>query len=241
MFHVQFDAFAKIDGGGSGRSATDDKRMDLKEWLQGFKGVSDHGFVGLHGISTNEEATEAFGKIDDNGGGIVLLDEWSYYLKNCEIAMGTAVGKLLSLDQEGGVGKKETLFGNTMVKPSVKGVSDLESGMRKLRAFIGKDKKNAVLISNVFNSNEQEVRASGGDASAGLAISLLITELSAHGIDFETREVVSLSSFFIIKVLLFALRFANLQVDAVMSKLDANGDGHISLKEFAVILKASKS
>jgi hypothetical protein len=95
--------------------------MDLEEWLAGFKGVGDHGFVGLQGISTKEEAAEAFEKIDDNGGGIVLLDEWSYYLKNCEIAMGTAVGKLLALDQEGGVGKKEALFGSTMAKPSVTG------------------------------------------------------------------------------------------------------------------------
>jgi hypothetical protein len=106
----QFDAFAKIDGGGSGRSASDDKRIELAEWLAGYKGVTDHGFVGLEGISTKEEAKEVFGKIDDNGGGIVLLDEWSFFLKNCEIAADTALGKLLAADEARGVGKKEALY-----------------------------------------------------------------------------------------------------------------------------------
>jgi hypothetical protein len=90
--------------------------MDLGEWLAGYKGVNDHGFVALQGITSMEEAKEVFKKIDDNGGGIVLLDEWSFFLKNCEIAMDTPLGKLLAADQEGGVGKKEQLFANTMAK-----------------------------------------------------------------------------------------------------------------------------
>ena len=52
--------------------------------------------------------------MDDNGGGIVLLDEWSFFLKNCEVAAGTPMGKLLNMDEEGGVGQKEQLFGNAM-------------------------------------------------------------------------------------------------------------------------------
>jgi hypothetical protein len=115
----QFDAFSKIDGGGAGRSKTDDRRMDLAEFQAGFAGVNDHGFVGLQGISSKEEAAEVFKKIDDNGGGIVLLDEWSFFLKNCEIAADTALGKILSADQSGGVGKKEALFAN-MAKAGVR-------------------------------------------------------------------------------------------------------------------------
>ena len=91
--------------------------MDLDEWLKGYKGVNDHGFVALQGISTKGDATAVFKMIDDNGGGIVLLDEWSFFLKNCEVAAGTPMGKLLNEDQEGGVGKKEQLFGNTMGGP----------------------------------------------------------------------------------------------------------------------------
>jgi hypothetical protein len=91
--------------------------MDLAEFQAGFAGVNDHGFVGLQGISSKEEAAEVFKKIDDNGGGIVLLDEWSFFLKNCEIAMETAIGKILNEDQPGGVGKTEALFASTMAKP----------------------------------------------------------------------------------------------------------------------------
>ena len=39
-------------------------------------------------------------------GGIVLLDEWSYWIKSEEIKAETAVGYLLQLDEEGGVGKQ---------------------------------------------------------------------------------------------------------------------------------------
>lgn len=168
--------------------------MDLKEWLQGFKGVSDHGFVGLQGIVTKEEATEVFEKIDNNGGGIVLLDEWSYYLKNCEIAMDTAVGRLLALDQEGGVGKKEVLFGgNPKAKPSIKGPSDLESGMGKLRAFIGKDKSNAVSVSGLFVEQKRRASLNGpsfdGNSISGIPIPKLLIEFCNLGIGLSSAEV----------------------------------------------------
>lgn len=55
------------DGGGAGRDANDDKRIELKEWLAGFKGVQDHGFIGLANVRSKEQAKEAFNVIDDNG------------------------------------------------------------------------------------------------------------------------------------------------------------------------------
>ena len=116
LYFIQFDAFSKIDGGGAGRDANDDKRIELDEWLKGYKGVNDHGFVAFQGISTKGDATAIFKMMDDNGGGIVLLDEWSFFIKNCEVAAGTPMGKLLNEDEEGGVGKKEQLFSNTMTK-----------------------------------------------------------------------------------------------------------------------------
>ena len=51
----------------------------------------------------------AFKKMDDNGGGIVLLDEWCWFIKQAEVAAGTDIGKLLALDEAGGVGKAEKL------------------------------------------------------------------------------------------------------------------------------------
>ena len=38
--------------------------------------------------------------MDDNGGGIVLLEEWCTYLKNAEIEEDTEIGQLLSAEAE---------------------------------------------------------------------------------------------------------------------------------------------
>ena len=64
-----FDAFAKIDGGGAGRDANDDRRMDESEWLKGYTGVTGYGFVALADIKDDKAAKVVFGKIDENGGG----------------------------------------------------------------------------------------------------------------------------------------------------------------------------
>ena len=81
----------------------------MNEWLRGYKGVAEHGFVGLMGIRSKEEAEEVFNRIDDNGGGIVLLDEWCFYLKREEVDAETPIGALLNADESGGVGKQEKL------------------------------------------------------------------------------------------------------------------------------------
>ncbi len=76
--------------------------MDLGEWLRGYRNVADHGFVALRGIVTLDDAYEVFTMIDDNGGGMILLDEWCAFLKNCEVAAQTPVGRLLSEKKGGG-------------------------------------------------------------------------------------------------------------------------------------------
>jgi hypothetical protein len=115
-----YDAFAKIDGGGSGRDAGDDLRIELREWLQNdaFKTISNYGFVALENVSTltKKQATKFFmEKIDDNGGGIVLLDEWCEFIKAAEVAAGTPVGLLLSADEGGGAGENYELAGPAQV------------------------------------------------------------------------------------------------------------------------------
>jgi hypothetical protein len=115
---LQYDAFAMIDGGGSGRDKNDDNRIDIYEWLAGYKNVVDHGFVGLQGIADKAEAFEIFKKIDDNGGGQILLDEWCLFLKNCEVAMGTSMGGLLAAEQGGAAKTKASAKGK--LKPVVK-------------------------------------------------------------------------------------------------------------------------
>jgi hypothetical protein len=69
---AQYDAFSKIDGGGSGRGG-DDRKIDLSEWLAGYRGVADHGFVALQGLNGDAAAELLFMKMDGNGGGVVRL------------------------------------------------------------------------------------------------------------------------------------------------------------------------
>ena len=106
IYAAMYDGFSKIDGGGAGRDAKDDRRVDLEEWLKGYKGVSDYGFVAFASITDDASATAVFKQIDANGGGIVLLEEWCEFLKAAEIEAGTVLGQTLAEDEEGGVGKK---------------------------------------------------------------------------------------------------------------------------------------
>jgi hypothetical protein len=102
IYAAMFDAFSKIDGGSSGRDKKDDRRMDLPEWLAGWRGIQGYGFVAFSSISNDEDAKEAFAAIDDNGGNIVLMDEFCNYIKNAEIEAGTPLGNLLNAEEENG-------------------------------------------------------------------------------------------------------------------------------------------
>eukprot|EP00613_Pedinella_sp_CCMP2098_P047261 CAMPEP_0171835758 /NCGR_PEP_ID=MMETSP0992-20121227/11173_1 /TAXON_ID=483369 /ORGANISM="non described non described, Strain CCMP2098" /LENGTH=581 /DNA_ID=CAMNT_0012451641 /DNA_START=47 /DNA_END=1792 /DNA_ORIENTATION=- len=109
VYAAMFDAFAKVDGGGAGRDASDDRRIDLAEMEKGYKGIGGFGFVAFKDLNTKADATAVFKSIDDNGGGIVLLDEWCLFIKNAEIKAGTTLGAILNEDEAGGVGKEYTL------------------------------------------------------------------------------------------------------------------------------------
>jgi hypothetical protein len=39
VYAAMFDAFSKIDGGGAGRGANDDKRIVKDEWMKGYNTV----------------------------------------------------------------------------------------------------------------------------------------------------------------------------------------------------------
>ena len=62
-----FDAFAAIDGGGSGRDAKDDKRVDRDEWLKSCTELDKYGFVAFEGLNETSKrgATIIFNTIDD--------------------------------------------------------------------------------------------------------------------------------------------------------------------------------
>jgi hypothetical protein len=78
--------------------------------------VANHGFIALRDLGSKKDAKAIFmEQIDDNGGGIVLLDEWCEFIKAAEVAAGTTVGLLLSADEGGGVGENYELAGPALV------------------------------------------------------------------------------------------------------------------------------
>ena len=62
--------------------------------------MAHHGFAALRGIKNGKRAKKVFNKMDDNGGGIVLLDEWCSFLKQGETYSGSAIGKFLGVSVE---------------------------------------------------------------------------------------------------------------------------------------------
>ena len=93
------DAFSKIDGGGAGRDAKDDRRMELKEWMEGYKGVRNYGFVAFKDLANDDEARAVFAKMDADGAGMVLLIEFCDYIKAAEIEENTPLGGELNEDE----------------------------------------------------------------------------------------------------------------------------------------------
>ena len=65
---LQYDAFSKIDGGGAGRVG-DDRRVDISEWMAGYRSITEHGFIALAALANDKLAEAAFRKMDGNGGG----------------------------------------------------------------------------------------------------------------------------------------------------------------------------
>lgn len=51
----------------------------------GYKGLGNYGFLALQGLATKKDAKALFAKIDDNGGGVILLEEWCEYIKFVEV------------------------------------------------------------------------------------------------------------------------------------------------------------
>ena len=49
--------------------------------------------------NTKQKAKEAFEYMDDNGGGVILLNEWCAFIKHAEIRAGTYIGELLAMDE----------------------------------------------------------------------------------------------------------------------------------------------
>ena len=67
--------------------------------MAGYKGVKEHGFIALSSVKDDKSADAIFKKIDGNGGGVIMLEEWCDFLKAAEIEAGTTLGKTLAEDE----------------------------------------------------------------------------------------------------------------------------------------------
>lgn len=98
VYAAMYDGFSKVDGYGEGKEG-DDRRVSLDEWLAGYNGLKDYGFVAFEGIADDETATAVFHAIDSNGGGFVMLDEYCAYVKEKEIENKTLLGDMLNAEE----------------------------------------------------------------------------------------------------------------------------------------------
>jgi hypothetical protein len=152
----QFDAFSKIDGGGAGRDAGDDRRVDLDEWMHGYKGVASHGLVALAHLANDKLAEAAFRAMDGNGGGVVLLGEFCDYVKAAEVAAHTCVGRDLAEDEHGGVGKPDPVVAGAVARVGPEGGAVPEAAADAPAAA------DEVLLSEHFGSYAGEVKMGDG-------------------------------------------------------------------------------
>jgi len=91
--------------------------MELDEWMQGYKSVYGYNFVALDDCKTDDDATAMFKKMDADGAGMVLMIEFSDYIKAAEIAAGTETGELLNADEAMPEGAPEDASGGGQVVP----------------------------------------------------------------------------------------------------------------------------
>ena len=140
------------------------------EWLAGYHDCEDYGFVALRNISKGDEsAAKVFEKIDYNGGGTILLDEWCNFMKDAEIKAGTALGATLAEDEEGGIGK--VWVAPTAVPLRVKAPKGFKASTDDVKA-------RAAAVAERNQQQSKAVKASA-DAKAALAKKLKADELVA--------------------------------------------------------------
>lgn len=96
IYAGMLDAFSTLDGGGSGITEDDDRRVEKKEWLKGYLHVKTSGFIGLGKLADKNSAMAAFESMDTNSSGRVLFSDFCHYLSKAEVEEGTKMGFLFS-------------------------------------------------------------------------------------------------------------------------------------------------
>jgi len=99
IYATWFEVFVMVDGGSSGVTADDDKRLSRREWKAALSKIVQAGnswapYVALCG------ATEAsFDEMDTNRGGFITLTEFCEWCEQAEKAAGTQAGKELAVGE----------------------------------------------------------------------------------------------------------------------------------------------
>jgi len=99
IYSIMFDAFADIDGKSEGRTADDDMRLDIDEFIGWYnKSGGGPNFKAFEGIDTEDQARELFETLDADSSGKILFSEFTASVKEVEIVEHTAIGQLLNGD-----------------------------------------------------------------------------------------------------------------------------------------------
>ncbi len=96
VYAGMLDAFSTMDGGGKGVSEDDDRRLGKAEWLNGYQKLTDTGFVGLDGLTNEEDALKMFDEMDPDKSGKALFQDFCDVITEAEIEANTTLGVLLS-------------------------------------------------------------------------------------------------------------------------------------------------
>mmetsp|Transcript_48018 Transcript_48018/g.94277 ORF Transcript_48018/g.94277 Transcript_48018/m.94277 type:complete len:243 (-) Transcript_48018:221-949(-) len=99
IYGEMYDAFALIDGGGEGVSKDDDRKVSLEELKAGQSKLKGYGLSALKKLA-GADAEAIFKKMDADGKGAVLLNEWCRYIEREEAKAGTAAGKCLTIGDD---------------------------------------------------------------------------------------------------------------------------------------------
>lgn len=105
IYAYMYDAFSLVDGGGAAGAnmdANDDRRMDEGEWVAAYTKVYAYGFAGVSKETCPDDAAAKamFAKMDADGKGKVLLNEFCKFLEKKEQEAGTEWGKMLAVGDD---------------------------------------------------------------------------------------------------------------------------------------------
>lgn len=178
-YGAMYDAFSQIDGGSAGREG-DDLRIDKSEWMSAYKKVNNYGFVALDAIKTDAQATKAFGEIDDNGGGFILFDELSEWIKKKEIGGGTEMGSNLAFEEPGRAAAEPAPKKKGAAKKGAKKGGKIDP-WPKVLAWFRKKKERAGQLKQMFKDLDT-------DGSGDLDIEELVDGMKKMGLVLSEEE-----------------------------------------------------